>query len=64
MAADPAARRKRSAGALDPSEILRWVERTTADQGLSVAITDPGCLARLATLFGPPPGRSPKQQRQ
>lgn len=39
-------------GALDPSVVRRWVERTCAEQGLRVTITDPAIIARLVVLLG------------
>jgi hypothetical protein len=51
MATPPVARGPRT-GALDPSVVRRWVERTCAEQGLRVAITDPNALAQVAALFG------------
>ena len=39
-------------GALEASTIRRWVERTCAQQGLRVAITDRNALAQLVVLFG------------
>lgn len=58
MAADPAARGTPSADALDPSEVLRWVQRTCSDQGLPVTVTNPRVLAAVAVLVGPFDGRS------
>jgi hypothetical protein len=53
MAASPVARTARSTGALDSSEITRWVERTCRAQGLPVVVTDRAAIARLVTLLGP-----------
>jgi hypothetical protein len=39
-------------GALDPSVVRRWVERTCAAQGLRVTITDRAVIAQLVVLFG------------
>jgi hypothetical protein len=41
-----------SFGALDPSVICRWVQRTCAAQGLPVVVTDATVLAKVATLLG------------
>ena len=41
-------------GALDPSAVRRWVERTCAEQDLRVLITDRSVLAQLVVLFGQP----------
>ena len=52
MAASSVARAMRSTGALDSSEITRWVERTCRAQGLPVIVTDPTGIARLVVLLG------------
>ena len=62
MAAHRAARRTRSADALDPSDVFRWVQRTCSEQGVLVTITDPRVLATVAVLLGPfdgPPSTQP-----
>ena len=59
MAAARAARRTRSADALDPSDVLRWVQRTCSEQGVPVTITDPRVLATVAVLLGPFDGPPP-----
>ena len=51
MATSPVARGSRN-GALDPSVVRRWVERTCAEQGLRVTITDRCAIEQLALLFG------------
>lgn len=51
-----------SSGALDPSVIRRWVERTCATQGLPVLVTDPGAISQLVTLLGRPTGPKPTTQ--
>ena len=51
MAAHVVARGPRL-GALDSSVVRRWVERTCAEQGLRVAITDPATIAQLVALIG------------
>ncbi len=55
MATKKVARSPRS-GAPDPSAVRRWVERTCAEQGVPVHVTDPRTLAKLWTLFGMPGG--------
>ena len=55
MATTPVARSVRS-GAPDPSAVRRWVERTCAEQGVPIHITDPRTLTRLWVLFGMPGG--------
>jgi hypothetical protein len=40
-------------GALDPSAVRRWVERTCSEQGVEVQIRNPHTLARIATLLAP-----------
>lgn len=50
MATIPVVRAAR-AGAPDPSALRRWVERTCAEQQVSVAISDEGTIARLVVLL-------------
>jgi hypothetical protein len=38
--------------ALTPEQIREWVERSCADQGVPVALTDPATLARIGVLLG------------
>lgn len=39
-------------GALDRSALCRWVERTCAEQGIGVAVSDTRTIARLVALLG------------
>ena len=54
MATFEVASGRSSSGALDPSVIRRWVERTCASQGLPVVVTDAGVISRLVVLLGQP----------
>lgn len=47
------------AGAPDPLAVRRWVERTCADQGVDVAVSDDRTIARLAVLLDPTTGTCP-----
>lgn len=39
-------------GALDQSAVRRWVERTCAEQGIAVAISDTRTIACVVALLG------------
>jgi hypothetical protein len=51
MATSTVARELRS-GALDQSAVRRWVERTCAEQGIAVAISDTRTIGRVVALLG------------
>jgi hypothetical protein len=41
------------AGAPDPLAVRQWVERTCAEQGVSVAVSDQRTIERLVALLDP-----------
>jgi len=38
----------------DPLAVRRWVEKTCAEQGVEVAVSDPQTIAKLVALLGVP----------
>lgn len=39
---------------IDPEEVRAWLERTCAEQGVAVKVSDPATVARIVTLLGQP----------
>jgi hypothetical protein len=54
---DPAAIARKFAP-VDPIAVRRWVDKTCADQGVTVAVSDAATIARVVALLGCTAGTS------